>query len=215
MSKNDYESEKGQLLANYINSIKDSRGLGLNQLALLSGIDNSVLHKILHGAVKKVNPFHLQAISKTLKIDYRILYRIVGYLDDDLNPDTQNNSKIPIYSNIKTNKDNDLIFGEVLEFIEIPSISFGSNIIGLSFCDHSMNPNILYESSILVSINSEVLSGQIAMFILNNEIIVRRFWRVDGKIFLTADNPSYQPILIYNFEELHIVGKVILVQNKM
>ena len=80
--------------------------MGHNQLAAKAGVDASVLHRMLNGQVKKVNPFHLRSIAEALRIDYKILYQIVGYIDstdmknlpNDKLTKVELNQKIPVYS---------------------------------------------------------------------------------------------------------------------
>ncbi|MGL5049655.1 helix-turn-helix domain-containing protein [Cetobacterium sp.] len=69
-------------LGNYINQLREERGIGFNQLALMSNLNVRTLNDILNAKIKKINPFHLKRIAKVLKIDYKELYRIVGYLDN-------------------------------------------------------------------------------------------------------------------------------------
>ncbi|MGL5931901.1 MAG: helix-turn-helix domain-containing protein [Cetobacterium sp.] len=69
-------------LGNYINQLREERGIGFNQLALMSNLNVRTLNDILNAKIKKINPFHLKRIARVLKIDYKELYRIVGYLDN-------------------------------------------------------------------------------------------------------------------------------------
>lgn len=70
-------------LGNYINQLREERGIGFNQLALMSNLNVRTLNDILNAKIKKINPFHLKRIARILKVDYKELYRIVGYLDND------------------------------------------------------------------------------------------------------------------------------------
>lgn len=75
--------ERRRELGSYIEKIKNDRNLGFNQLAIKSKVNVRALNEILYGKSKKANPFHLQRIAEALKIDYKELYRIVGYLSKD------------------------------------------------------------------------------------------------------------------------------------
>lgn len=66
--------------------IKDMRlraNLSLAQLADISGIFASDIHKIERGEKNKINPFQLKALGEALSIDYKRLYTMVGYLDSE------------------------------------------------------------------------------------------------------------------------------------
>lgn len=70
-------------LGEYIKNIREQNGLGLNQLAVKIDVVSSLLSRLENGKVLKVNPFLLKKISEGLKIDYKELYKIVGYLDNN------------------------------------------------------------------------------------------------------------------------------------
>lgn len=70
-------------LAELIKNRRKKKNLGLNQTAVKAGINIADLHKIEKGGKNKVNPYQLQAIGEALRIDYKELYKIVGYLKDE------------------------------------------------------------------------------------------------------------------------------------
>ncbi len=67
-------------LAEFIIELKERRNLGFNQLSIKSRINPSILSKILGATNKRINPYQLQKIATALRIDYKKLYEIVGYL---------------------------------------------------------------------------------------------------------------------------------------
>lgn len=69
-------------LANYLNEIRDGKNIGFNQLSLKSEVNPGVLTKILNGTNKKINPYQLMKLASALKVDYKELYKIVGYLEE-------------------------------------------------------------------------------------------------------------------------------------
>jgi len=78
----DIPEELRKKLGEHIRSIREKRGLGLNQAAIKAGINIADLHKIENATKNKVNPYQLKAIGEALRIDYKELYKIVGYLDE-------------------------------------------------------------------------------------------------------------------------------------
>lgn len=75
--------EKRKKLGDYIENLKLENKFGFNQLALKSGINVRSLNEILYGKGKRINPFSLQRLGLALRIDYKDLYKIVGYLSED------------------------------------------------------------------------------------------------------------------------------------
>lgn len=75
---------KREELGNYIKEARKNylpSNIGLNKFAEISGISSSLISKIENGKILKISPFLLQDIADSLDIDYKELYKIVGYLD--------------------------------------------------------------------------------------------------------------------------------------
>lgn len=84
MSKtSELPEEISKLLGEYVEKLRIESKLGFNQLSLKSGLNAKTLNEILNGKSKRTNPFHLQKLGSALRIDYKELYKIVGYLSDD------------------------------------------------------------------------------------------------------------------------------------
>lgn len=81
---NSYEVSKKirEDLGNYIKECREKSNLGLNQFCLKTGVQPSLFSRLENGKLLKINPFLLQKISCGLKIDYKDLYKMIGYLDN-------------------------------------------------------------------------------------------------------------------------------------
>lgn len=215
------DEDKRKALADYLNEIKNKRGLGHSQLALKAGLDGAVLHKMLYGTVKKANPFHLQVLAKALRIDYKILYQIIGYLDnEDISSDdklaiVEIDQETPVYSKAFVSSDGALGFGEVMEYITIPSLRDGTEVIGIKMDGASMEYTIPNGAIILVKKGVEVNDNDIGVFIYNNSLHIKRIRKNQGEMFLMSDNKEYLPILIKSTDEFISVGKVVEVMWKL
>lgn len=78
--------EKREQLGNYIrkarlNHIPDK--IGLNKLAEITNSSNSLISNLENGKILKISPFLLKDLANGLDIDYKILYKIVGYLNNN------------------------------------------------------------------------------------------------------------------------------------
>ncbi len=221
MALYEIDEDKRKALADYLNDIRNRRGLGHSQLALKAGIDGAVLHKMLYGTVKKANPFHLQALAKALRIDYKILYQIIGYLDsEEESPEDkltviELNQEIPVYSRVFAGPNGTLEYGEVLEYITIPSLRNGTEVIGIKVDGDSMEHTIPNGATILVKKDVEVNDNEIGVFVHNNKPLVKRLRRNKDELFLTSDNKDYLPISVKEGDELFTVGKVVEVMWKL
>lgn len=83
MNKYIVDEKKRKELGEYLKKIREKKGLGLNQLALKIETTSSLISKLENGLTQKISPFLLQEISEGLKIDYKELYKIIGYLDEN------------------------------------------------------------------------------------------------------------------------------------
>lgn len=75
--------EVSKKLGEYVEKLRIESNFGFNQLSIKSGLNAKTLNEILNGKSKRTNPFHLQRLGIALRIDYKDLYKIVGYLSED------------------------------------------------------------------------------------------------------------------------------------
>ena len=81
MSKYIIEKSSRDKLGSYLREVRESKKIGLNQLALRLGVVNSLISKLENGVTQKISPFLLREVAVGLNIDYKALYKIVGFLD--------------------------------------------------------------------------------------------------------------------------------------
>ena len=83
INKNEIPIESRKELAKKIDELRNQRELGINQLILRSNLNAKTFYSIMNSENKKINPYNLIHLSSSLKIDYKELYKIVGYLSED------------------------------------------------------------------------------------------------------------------------------------
>ncbi|MPN35392.1 LexA repressor [bioreactor metagenome] len=83
--------------------------------------------------------------------------------------------------------------------------SFGIKIRG-----DSMIPVIENGAVVWVKKQSTLEPGEIGIFILNGESLCKRLEYRNGGCYLISENSAYNPIRIYDTDELHVAGRVIL-----
>jgi repressor LexA len=118
---------------------------------------------------------------------------------------------IPIVGNVKAGKDGTIAFEDYLgeEKVEKEAVKDGERYFLLRVKGDSMYPEIKEGDLVLVRQQSDVDSGDYAVVIINgDEGIVKRLIKKDSSIILQSINPTYDPIIITNSEDLIIVGKV-------
>ena len=213
-NNNEIPEELRIKLGNYIEELRQKRDYGFNQLALKSGVNVKSLNEIIYGKSKKVNPFHLQKIAKALNIDYKELYRIVGYLDEDKNEIVGNidlevgYKKVPLYSSISAG------YGAcdsgVIDYIALPMVnSFSGDIFAVRVNGDSMEHTIENHSIVFIKRDSEVANKKIGAFLLNNEALLKRYYVTENGVFLRSDNRDYPDIRVREHDDFIIVGRYI------
>lgn len=75
------DEKRRKALGDFIKNLREKQKLGLNQFSLKIGITSSLYSRLENGKLYKINPFFLQKIATGLKIDYKVLYEKVGYLE--------------------------------------------------------------------------------------------------------------------------------------
>ena len=209
-NNNEIPEELRIKLGNYIEELRQKRDYGFNQLALKSGVNVKSLNEIIYGKSKKVNPFHLQKIAKALNIDYKELYRIVGYLDEDKNEIVGNidlevgYKKVPLYSSISAG------YGAcdsgVIDYIALPMVnSFSGDIFAVIVNGDSMEHTIENHSIVFIKRDSEVANKKIGAFLLNNEALLKRYYVTENGVFLRSDNRDYPDIRVREHDDFIIV----------
>ena len=56
--------------------------MSIRNLERRSGVSNSEICKIINGSRKNPNPHLLKSIAQPLKVDYKFLYYLAGYIED-------------------------------------------------------------------------------------------------------------------------------------
>lgn len=207
-------------LAEYLNEIKDKRGLGFNQLSAKAGINAKSLNLMLNGETKRINPYQLQKIATALKVDYKELYKIVGYLEEE--EENKKNAKesnvdlstgfkeVPVYQSISAGLGLEEPMPEEVEYIVLPNTKeFRGDVVGIRVNGDSMEYTIENGSIAFIKKGEEVLNKKVGAFILNNRPLLKRYMCMDGECFLRSDNREYSDIKVYEDDDFYIVGKYI------
>lgn len=186
----------------------------MNQLATKIDITNSLISKLENGVTQKISPFLLKQLAKGLRIDYRELYKIVGYLDDDekIVPNAEiafNFKRVPVFENISAG------YGanesEVIDYISLPNYqgTFSGDIFAVQVHGDSMENTIEDKSIVFIKKESEIQNKKIGAFIVNNQAYLKRYFEDEHGIFLRSDNREYRDIEIKESDDFIVVGKYI------
>ncbi len=211
----DVPEEKRIKLGNYIKKLRLEKGYGFNQFAIKANINVADLSRIEKAEKKKINAYQLMNIAQALKIDYRELYQIVGYLDKkapiESNIDTGFKYKnIPFYKSISAGLGLEELEDEEVEFISVPDTKqFSGDVVAIKVSGDSMEYTIENGSVVFVRKDVEVPNKKVGAFIHNNQALLKRYVCLGADCFLRSDNREYPDIPVSADDDFEIVGRVI------
>lgn len=215
MSITKVSDEKLKKLGIYIKKIREEKGFGTNQLAAKMDISPSYITKLEKGHIATVHPYLLKSVAEGLRIDYKDLYRIVDYLDEEVaiesNLDVEGKYKsIPLYKSISAGLGLDELEDEEVEFISVPDIKqFSGDVVAIRVSGDSMEYTIENGSIVFVKKEVEVPNKKVGAFIHNNVALLKRLVVLDDKTYLRSDNREYPDIEVVKEDRFKIVGRVI------
>ncbi|MFR4518551.1 MAG: S24 family peptidase [Fusobacterium sp.] len=213
---NDYvvPEEIRKKLGLYIKEKREKLGIGLNQISVKTDVASSLWSRLENGKVLKINPFLLKKIGEGLKIDYKELYRIVGYLDEDKNEIKSNidlevaYKKIPLYASISAGYG--ACEADIVDFIALPAVKhFTGDIFAVRVNGDSMEHTIENHSIVFIKRDVEVPNKRIGAFLLNNEALLKRYYVTENGVFLRSDNREYPDIKVREYDNFVIIGRCV------
>lgn len=226
MKEKDYElsEEKAKEIGEFLRKKREELGYSTNQLLMKTDIDKSDISRIENGKKRKLNPIYLKKLAKALNIDIIELFKMVGYLDEDIEIHTKKESfeikklirevvYIPVYG--KASAGNGYLNLEQ-EIYKIPILDedFPDDCFLVKIAGDSMEPTIIEGEFALVDPNDiEYQKNKIYVVTYNDESFIKRMV-VDeqtGIVILKSDNKEYDDILIdiEKQEYLKVNGRVI------
>ncbi|WP_293958285.1 LexA family transcriptional regulator [uncultured Fusobacterium sp.] len=213
---NDYvvPEEIRKKLGIYIKERREKLGIGLNQISVKTDVASSLWSRLENGKVLKINPFLLKKIGEGLKIDYKELYRIVGYLDEDKNEIKSNidlevaYKKIPLYASISAGYG--ACEADIVDFIALPAVKhFTGDVFAIRVNGDSMEHTIENHSIVFIKRDVEVPNKRIGAFLLNNEALLKRYYVTENGVFLRSDNREYPDIKVREYDDFIVVGRCV------
>lgn len=108
--------------------------------------------------------------------------------------------------------------GNFLDYSEYEEIEVGQEVpaptdFGIRISGNSMEPRFHDEQIAWVHSQDTLEPGEVGIFLYNNNVYIKEFARNEDGAFLHSLNPSYPPILINDYLQFKIFGKVLGASN--
>lgn len=212
-------------LGNYVRKIMSEKKLGFNQIVLKTKINTKPFSEIINGKQQKINPFYLQKIAYALKLDYKELYEIVGYLEKKESKENIDNIgltqvKFLVYgkSNLKSeNIDLKSIIREE-RLILLPGEKMPKNAYMIDIKGDSMYPALIEgDIAIVDSVCEEFKDKGLYVVTYNGVTMLRRVLYRKDYIQLVSDNPDrlkYPDIIIVNKDGVDFICNGLIIEVK-
>ncbi len=217
MNKYVIDKEKRLQLGKFIKEKREEKGFGMNQLAAKISVTNSLIHRLENGQTQKISPFLLKEVASGLRIDYKELYKIVGYLEkEEFTQKQEGNigeiyevSRIPLYESISAGCGFET--ADIIDYLHLPNIKNPELYFGVKVKGDSMEPTIKDGSIIVIKKDEDIPDGRIGAFIVDNASYVKRIYRSKNETQLVSDNRAYPPINVREGNEYFECGRVVKV----
>ena len=218
-------------LGNMLRKARLEKGLTQTQIADRLAISPAYYNRIEAGKVKPPSWYLIEKLAIILNCDKDDLIKLaeaarIEYKQKQLNkerkslkvesyPETFPFRLIPVLNSISAGKlidytDLEYPAGWAEEFEPCPSEITDPQAFSLDVEGDSMQPKVSAGDRIIISPNTKVESGEIAV-IVNEEDrkTIKRVHFRENQIVLTSDNPKYQPIFWDKKDKPKILGKVV------
>ncbi len=222
MSKYVIDEKNRIILGKCIKENREKKGLGLNQLAVKISVTNSLLSKLENGITQKISPFLLKEVAKGLGIDYKELYKIVGYLDEPEEKKDRTNverivtKKVPLYGTASAGPGY-INLSEELEKFPIPIEDYKPGRFVVRVKGDSMTGPVksIPDGTValvdpMMCLDAETLSNKVCVFTYNGETYIKQLVINNQNIIqLVSFNPEVETIIVLQPKELKCEGRVI------
>lgn len=187
------------MIGDMIAKVRKEKGMTKTELAKLTDINIGHLTHIEKG---ERNPSHkaLKNICRALDIPYQ---QLMYTYDKQVSEEQESYGFI---NNISYNKV--LAINSINGFIDCPS-DMPSSSLAVKIPDNSMESTFKKGDFAFIEFNSLLENKEVGIFQINNKILIRRFVIRRGKVFLKADNKSFDEIPVNDSDKFFIIGKVL------
>lgn len=196
-------------LSSVLKQRRKELGLTLLQIADAVGVTEATVQRWESGNIKTVRHEKIAKLSEVLKVSPAALMGWEEPLPSNIMP-LPEMKKVPLIGNIACGTP---ILAEenITDYIDLPGhirADYALTCRG----DSMINAGIRDGDVVYIRKQETVENGQIAAVLVgDDEATLKRFYLMDGKVTLNAENPAYPP-MVYVGEEIravHVIGLAI------
>ena len=227
MDKFNVSEEQRDLLGKLIREKRLEKELSQGQLAYKTGINNADIHRLEKGDKKKINPYYLKRVAEALDLDYKILYKMVDYLDEEdtsqnlINPLGITVIELPVYGAASAGG-GAINMGNVVRkesFILLQGETMPKGAFAVEVSGDSMYPTLLDGDIAVVDPDCHDLNlnDEICLVTYEGQEYIKRVSDNENFINLMSDNSNrtiFKDIIILKTEDTDFKCHGIVVESK-
>ncbi|HBW13818.1 MAG TPA: repressor LexA [Proteiniclasticum sp.] len=188
-----------------IKTRREQLDLTQQQVADYVGVSKSAVSRWESGDVANMGIDKLSKLSEVLSVSP---LDIINESDLTLKivPNKNNTAPVPLLGSIAAGS-------PILAEQNIEDYFNLDKKIKADFClrikgDSMINVNIMDGDIVFIKKQEDLDNGEIGAVLVGDSATLKRFYRMDGEVYLQAENPAYKPIVISG-EEAMILGKMV------
>ena len=183
---------------------KYRNNLGLSQTEVAEKID---ITKPTYAGYEKGKDISIGTLKKLANL-FNVPFE--SFFDEDDSKENIEMLKIPILSDVSAGYGKEAL-EEATHWIKLPSVIAKNADFGTFVSGDSMEPKINDGDLLLVQNITQLDSGMIGIFLLNDNVFCKRYHYnpITKETVLKSLNLNYKPIIITDEDDFRIVGKVV------
>lgn len=198
------DNELNSIFSQNLKRLRKEKKILQKDLAKILGVSNSIVSDWEKG-IKMPRAGAIQKLSDYFGIPKSLLFEELGISFQTISELIN----LPIVGKISCG--NGSIAIEEIESYEPTPINWvaGGDFFYLRAKGDSMiNARIHNDDLLLIRKQSDIENGEIAAILINDEAVLKRVYKKNGTLILQSENPTYQPIIVTNQNDVKIIGKL-------
>lgn len=201
-----------KVISDNIKRLMKERGWTQLKTSEMSGISKSTLSDYIN-CKTLINPGNVEKLAKAFNVkksDIDPSFNLES--EDSKNKGTiLNFTKIPIVGTVSCG--NGVVAYEDIEgYEDVPSnwLNGGEYFFLRAKGDSMINARIMDGDLLLIRRQDDVENGEIAVVLIDDEVVLKRIYKTGDNVILQSENPKYQPIILTkgNMGNIRIIGKL-------
>ena len=189
-------------LGERIKERREQKGLTLEEVGEYVGVTKSTVRKWETGDIENMKRDKIAKLAEVLSVSP--LY-IMGMIDTYSMKDTIGNP-IPLLGTIAAGS-------PILAEQNIEDYFNLDKKIKADFClrikgDSMININIMDGDIVFIKKQEDLENGEVGAVLVEDSATLKRFYRMNGEVYLQSENPVYKPIVISSGEVM-VLGKMV------